>query len=113
MGVCSCPETGFGVCTLIYCPPEEYGEAECRECADGYTLSNGECVEERCGGFVGCTSYFDGCNVCGCPETGFGFCTLIFCPDEQYGEPECRECDDGYTLSNGECVEETTSNPTT
>jgi len=36
----------------------------------------------------GCVTFFDGCNICGCDETGNPMsCTRKFCTDK--GEPKC------------------------
>ena len=66
-------------------------------------MVDGECVE-ACGGFEGCTSYFDGCNGCSCTDNGLVLCTKIACTIEQITKPYCTACLDDYFLRDGACI---------
>merc|ERR1719483_747267 len=98
----------------VECPPlcrmycengyvqDENGCDTC-ECITDITVEVEVCPE-------GCTSWFDGCNTCGCEGGEVSFCTEMFCvrPEEPYcmayeevEEPSCADdgmcCPVGYT----------------
>mmetsp|Transcript_71290 Transcript_71290/g.63993 ORF Transcript_71290/g.63993 Transcript_71290/m.63993 type:complete len:188 (-) Transcript_71290:114-677(-) len=57
----------------------------------------------KCGNFLNCILYFDGCNVCDC--TGdCGFSGDKSCEQNEFEETECLQCQDGYSIVDGECI---------
>ena len=61
------------------------GERVPVDCPSGITDRYGNCVDE------GCTSWFDGCNICVVTDGAFGQCTLMACDSETLGEAKCLD----------------------
>eukprot|EP01083_Nonionella_stella_P278935 948677_1 len=99
---CVCSSNGELMCDDVECTTSNTA-LECIGCNDGFYPLDGQCVERtECGGFTNCVNYFDGCNWCSCGGL-LSTCTLKYCEVDQ--DAECTECEEGYVLMDGQCMD--------
>ena len=104
--VCRYCENGYilqknGTCSIGNCSDVLYGN--CKQCATGYALKNGECVPtSKCeGGTVYITRYSAWmCNPTNCLN-GTG---RLYVKDSSPYAYRCESCPDGSVFLNGNCV---------
>jgi len=68
--------------------------------ANGNIIDPANCNGNAVGcGIDHCTSYNDGCNICGCRINGFPICSMRACLMHEITQPFCTGCESGYILN--------------
>lgn len=94
---CGCNDQGQTTwCTMMYC--FAYEEPRCLDSPTGDPVPPPTPINS-CD--FGCTSWYDGCNNCGCQNGQITFCTEMYC--EVYEEPRCND-GPGGCKNDDECL---------